>query len=192
MQSAFIAISSILALISPLIYAQSIVKGKVKPHRTTRLVLLIITTLATASLFVQGNTVAVWLAGVSMLQSIVIFTLSIKRGMGGWSPIDLLCLAIALIGIILWKTTNNPEVALVASLVADFTGMIPAIIKTYHFPETEDWRFFGLDTLAGLFTIMAVSTRTWQEYAFPLYIFLINTVMVCLILRPQAKFSSKL
>jgi len=85
MDKIFIIISSLLALISPVIYAKAILRGDAKPHRTTRIVILLITVLATASLFAQHNTVAIWLAGVSTLQAIVIFALSIKRGMGGWA-----------------------------------------------------------------------------------------------------------
>lgn len=103
MSTIFIVISSLLALISPIIYSRAILRGEAKPHRTTRLVLLLITALTTASLFAQGNRVAIWLAGVSTLQSILIFFLSIKHGMGGWSRADILCLIVALTGIILWK-----------------------------------------------------------------------------------------
>jgi len=186
MNSVFILISSSLALISPLVYSKAILKGEAKPHRTTRLVLLIITVLSTASLFAQHDTVAIWLAGVSALQSVLIFTLSIKYGMGGWSRIDLLCLFIAAAGIVLWKTTNNPTLALYASITADFTGMIPALIKTYYHPETEVWSFFILDTFAGLFSLLAVKNKILQEVSYPLYIMLINLFMVLLIIRPKA------
>ena len=80
----YILISTTLALISSVIYARAIILGEAKPHRTTRIILLLISILATASLFAQGDTVAIWLAGVSALQSVVIFMLSIKFGMGGW------------------------------------------------------------------------------------------------------------
>src|SRR5260221_8402391 len=155
MKPIFIIISSLLALISPIIYVRAILKGEAKPHRTTRLTILITTVLATASLFVQHDTVAIWLAGVSAFQAIVIFTLSIKYGMGGWAKSDLLCLGIALAGIILWQTTKNPVIALYASIAADFTGMVPTLLKTYHFPKTEIWTFFAIDTLAAAFNLFA-------------------------------------
>lgn len=183
----FVIISSILALISPLVYSAAILKGNAKPHRTTRLVLLIITTISTFALFAAGDRVAVWLAGVSMLQSILIFVLSIKHGMGGWSKLDILCLLIALIGIVLWRTTNNPILALYFSIIADFTGVIPSIIKTYRFPKTEVWSFFLLDVFAAIFSLLALQNWTLQDYAFPLYIFLINSVMVALIVSPRPK-----
>jgi len=185
MQTAFIVASSICALISPLIYAKSILNGVSKPHRTTRFVLLLITTLSTAALFAQGDTVAVWLAGISTLQAIVIFGLSIKYGMGGWAKLDIACLAIALIGIVAWQVTSEPILGLYFSILADFTGMVPAILKTYRLPHTENAWFFGLDVAAGIFTILAVTAFTPQAIAYPLYITLINSVMVFLILRPR-------
>lgn len=185
---AFIFISSILALISPIIYAKAILKGAAKPHRTTRFVLLLITSLSTASLLAQHNSVAVWLAGVSTLQALFIFILCIKKGMGGWSKIDLLCLVIALFGIYLWKTTNEPTLALYASIAADFTGMVPAIIKTYRFPKTEIYLFFLLDTFAGLFSLLANKTWSLENISYPIYIMLINLFMVILITRPKKLF----
>jgi len=183
--SLFIIISSILALISPLIYAKAILRGNAKPHRTTRLVILITTSLTTASLLAQGNNVAIYLAGVSTLQAIVIFILSLKHGMGGWAKSDIICLILALIGITLWQITKNPVIALYFAIGADFTGMLPAIIKTYHFPKTEIWLFFALDVFAAIFSLMALTTWTTKEYSYPIYIMLINFLMVLLIIRPH-------
>ncbi len=185
MPSIFIIISSVLALVSPVVYSVAILRGEAKPHRTTRLVLLIITSLTTASLFAQGNRVAIYLAGVSTIQSIVVFVLSIKHGMGGWAKSDIICLIFALIGIVLWQITKNPVIALYFAIGADFIGMIPALIKTYHFPKTEIWLFFGLDVLASIFSLLALKNWTLQEFSYPVYIMLINSLMVFLIIRPQ-------
>lgn len=185
MQNIFILISSILALISPIVYARAILKGEARPHRTTRLVLLIITALTTASLFAQHNSVAVWLAGVSTFQSIIIFALSLKWGMGGYSKSDIICLIIAFVGIILWQITKIPVVALYFAISADFMGMVPAIIKTYKFPHTEVYLFFLLDVFAGIFSLMAIRQWTVAEVSYPVYILLINLIMVLIIIRPH-------
>lgn len=180
--SIFILVSTVLALISPIVYSIAILKGEAKPHRTTRFVLLLITSLTTASLFAQGNNVAIYLAGVSTFQSIIVFILSIKHGMGGWSKPDIICLIFALIGIVIWQITKNPVIALYFAISADFIGMIPAIVKTYHFPETEVWSFFALDVFAAIFNLLALKKWTIEEFSYPIYIMLINLVMVFLIL----------
>ena len=183
----FLIVSAVLPLISPIIYSRAILKGRAKPHRTTRLTLLIIASIATVSLFAQHDTVAIWLAGVSALQAVVIFVLSIKYGMGGWAKTDIICLVIALFGIFLWQTTKNPTLTLYSSIAADFTGMIPAIIKTYRLPQTEIASFFVIDSVAGIFNLLAVKTWTAHEISYPIYIFAINALMVMLVLKPRLK-----
>jgi hypothetical protein len=182
-------ISAVLPLISPIVYSKAILKGDAKPHRTTRFVLLLINALATASLFAQHNNVAIWLAGVSLLQSMIIFVLSVKHGIGGWAKTDLLCLFIALIGIIAWQTTKHPLLALYCAILADFTGMVPTIFKTYLHPDTEVWEFFIIDVFAGAFNILALKTYSLSDFSYPLYIILINLLIFILVLRP--KFSKR-
>lgn len=182
-----IVASSVLVLISPLIYARSILRGQTRPHRTTRLTIALITILSTVTLLAQHDRVAVWLAAASAVQGIGIFILSIKWGMGGWSRVDIICLCIALAGIIAWQSTNDPLLGLYFSIIADFVGMIPALVKTYALPHTENVWFFALDTVAGILTLVAVTAFTAQQISYPIYIVLINAVMVGLILSRSRK-----
>lgn len=83
------------------------------------------------------------------------------------------------------EVTKNPVIALYFAIGADFTGMIPALIKTYHHPETEVWTFYTLDVFAALFSILALSKWTIAEYSYPTYIMLINLAMALLIVKPR-------
>ncbi len=183
-QNILIVISSVLAFVSYIVYIAAILKGKAKPHRTTRFVLVVITVLATASLFSQGNFVAIWLSGVFAFGCILIFLLSIKLGMGGTSKTDIICLVIAIIGIVLWRLTDNPIIALYTSIGADLIGQIPMLIKTYRFPETEVWTFYTLDVIAAILNLSATNHWSISDLAFPIYIILIDSIVVLFIFRP--------
>jgi hypothetical protein len=185
MRSVFPIISAILALIAPIIYSRAILRGDAKPHRTTRFVLLLITILTFASIYAQHNHEAIWLAGASAIQAVFIFGLSIKHGMGGRAKSDIICMTIALLGIVLWRVTKQPLLALYFAIIADFTGMIPAIIKTYRRPETEIWSYFAIDIVAGLLTLIASKEWTVQAISYGLYILVINALMVGVILWGQ-------
>lgn len=185
-----IVISTILVLTSPLVYIHSIINGETRPHRTTRFVLLVITLLSTAALW-QTKGAAFWLALASLVQALIVFILSIKKGMGGWSRVDIGCLIIALVGIVLWQTSGQPAIGLLASIVADVVGMVPALIKTYKLPHTEDWRFFAMDTAAGVLSTFALTSYTIYTLSYPLYIVVINAAMVALILIPRHKIAHK-
>lgn len=185
MQNPFIIISSLLALISYIVYALAILRGEAKPHRTTRFVLVLITALATASLFAEKSIVAIWIPGIFTVGSFIIFILSLKFGIGGWAKTDLLCLFLSLAGIIFWKAADNPLYGLYASIGADFVGQIPMLMKTYRHPETEVWSFYLVDVFAALFNLLALQHWTTQEYAYPLYILCIDFLIVLLIIRPK-------
>lgn len=185
MQNVLITASVLLASLSSFVYFIAILKGQAKPHRTTRLVFLVISTVTTFSLFVQGNQVAVWLAGISMLQSLIIFSLSIKYGMGGWSKLDIFCLFTALVGIIAWQLTQNPIIALYFAIGADFIGIVPTLMKTFHYPKTEVWTFYFLDVCAGICNLLATEKLVFDQYLYPFYIIVINLIMVLLVVRPN-------
>lgn len=189
MMSILVALSSLLALVSYVVYVIAILNGQAKPHRTTRFVVAIITILSTVALVAKGSSVAVWLSGVFMVGSVVIFLLSLRFGMGGWEKTDLVCLAIAIGGIIFWQSTTDPLYALYASIIADCIGQIPMLVKTYRQPETEAWTFYFLDVIAACFSIMAIQRWSVQETLYPLYIVFIDGTTIFFILRkPIAAF----
>lgn len=185
MKEIFLGLSIVLEVIAYGMYVKAILTGEAKPHRTTRLVLLVIATIAAFSLFAQQNYIVFWLASVAVVFSWIILFLSFKFGMGGWAKTDIVCLCIALVGIALWKITDDPLVALYAVIVADGTGMIPTLLKTYHRPHTEVWYFFFLSGVSALCNIAALPILTFQQYAYPAYILLINLLMVMLTLRKR-------
>lgn len=180
MKQLFLVVSIILPLCSPFIYAKSILRGEAKPHRTTRLVILIISLITTASLIAQHDQVAVWLSLVSTLQAIIIFTLSLKYGMGGSSKLDLICLTGALIGMAIWKMTDNPAMGLYFAIGADFTGVLPTLFKTYRLPMTENWVFYALDAIAAGCNLLALTVWTVAAFSYPLYLLTVNAVIALL------------
>ncbi len=182
----FIIIGCLLSFFSPFLYLRSIFRGDAQPHRTTRLVLLINTTLMFLALLAQHDQVAVWLAAVGAFQTAIVFIFSIKFGMGGWSKMDINCLILSLLGIFMWKVTENPVTGLYFAMFSDFMGMAPTLLKTFLHPKTEVWNFWLLDTLAAGLNILALQSWTTIELSYPLYILLINLAMVLLVIRPTA------
>lgn len=187
MKEIFLGLSIVLEVIGYLLYLKAIFAGSAKPHRTTRLVILVIANIAAFSLFAQHNYVVLWLASVSVLFSWIIFFLSFKYGMGGWAKTDIACLVIAIFGIILWRVTDNPLLALYAAILADFTGMFPTLLKTYHKPHTEVWYFFFLSGISAICNMFALHTFTFQQYFYPAYLVFINMLMVFLVLRKKLR-----
>ncbi len=180
-----ILISGILAGLSILLYIISILKGKTKPHRTTRFVVFVIVFVGTLALYFNNNLPSFYLYLVYCIGNFIIFLLSLKYGMGGRTQVDLVCLIISGIGIVIWQLTNNPLLALLSSILANIIANIPAFIKTYKYPETETWIYYFLGASANVVILFAQKTLNFSSYVFPVYFVLFNLVFVLLILRSR-------
>ena len=101
MQAILLTISTILITAAGIIYCASIIRGRTKPHRTTRFAVLVILTLNFLSvLAAHGNLGAEVYSGILFVSAIAFFILSLKLGMGGFSVFDWTCLVIALSGVV--------------------------------------------------------------------------------------------
>ena len=190
-QIILISLSSTLILINPIFYARAMFKGNAIPHRTTLFVIALLATISAVALFAAHDKVAIYLAAASAIQSTFLFILSIKYGMGGWEKTDLLCLVIALIGIVLWRTTENPLVGLYFAILADFAGMVPTILKTIKWPQTEILSLFVIDIIAAVFSLLALNSFKLAELSYPLYILHMNLVMAIIMVYPRKSEKAK-
>jgi len=181
--SPLIIISSLLALFSAFLNIRAILLGKAKPHRTTFFIFVLINSLAFASLFAQHDTVAIYLAFFNAASLLIIFLLSLKYGMGGWAPLDIVCLLIALVGITIWKFTSIPMIALYSAIFADIVSLIPTFKKIYFHPKTEVWEFWFIGFLSALLNLLAVKSWDFNSILFPLFLTIANLVTVLLIIR---------
>ncbi len=175
---------SLLPVIASITYGIAIFEGRAKPERMTRLLLTVITAVSVTSLWAGGDTSGVWLALVAFIQSVGILGLSIKRGVGGHSQLDILCLVLCFMGVLLWLTLGRPWIGVWVSILTDCIAVVPALHKTIRLPHTEPALFYGLDVIAGLL-IMSVGPFTLQAIAFPLYIATINLIFVVAIMWPR-------
>jgi len=103
--------------------------------------------------------------------------------MGGSSKVDWLCFGIAALGVVGWKITGNPVVAIWFSILADLSAYIPAFIKTWKHPKTESPWYYALSGLAALLSLIAYKLDA--SSVFQIYIIVCCVIMVALIYRRE-------
>lgn len=182
MQTILLIISTILVTVGPITYAVSIARGKTKPHRMTRFILLFVLTLNFVSILAaHGNTGAKVFAGISFAQSAIIFLMSMWKGMGGTAKTDWICFGIAVLGIVGWKVTGDPIIGVWFSILADLAAYIPAFIKTWKYPHTESVWYYLFAGVAAFLSLIAYKIESAS--LFQIYIALCCLVMIGLIYR---------
>ena len=102
---------------------------------------------------------------------------------------DKLAFSGAILGIILWRLTNNPLLAVIMVMISDVLGFVPTFRKTYHEPHTEtlfEYAMASAKFVVALFALQSYNLTTWL---YPALLVLTNAVFVvmALIRRKQMK-----
>ncbi|HSX05623.1 MAG TPA: hypothetical protein VLF69_04100 [Candidatus Saccharimonadales bacterium] len=172
----------ILALVLNIIgyvpYIRDILRGKVKPQRITWGIWTILTTIAAVNQVKNGGGWSSLFFISTVLLVATTFMLSIKRGMGGASKLDMICLAAAIVLFGYWATVHNTRLSTLVAVFIDGVGAIPTVVKTFHKPETESYPQWVLAGIGGLCTMLAVTKPDWALLIYPAYVFVMNGVIV--------------
>ncbi len=172
----------ILATILVIPYIWEIFYRQVKPERASWLVW---TVLAGISFFSQrsaGAGASLWFTAGNWLGVLIVFIISIFKGVGGLTWFDLTVLGLAGLGTIGWLTLGNPALAITSIIFADFVGTLPTIIKAYHQPASESKTAFAIGTVSAAFGVFAVGSLNPILLAFPGYLLLADGAVVVAIL----------
>jgi len=184
----FFVLSVLQGFISYGIAIKSIFKGEFKPQRMTWFLYFMMSFLMGFEIIVGGNTDAISVLVAQIFGSLVIFWLSIKKGVGGLEILDLFVLLSVVIILVVWYFTKNPYLALYVSIVADLAAFIPTLIKIYKRPDTENWLFYLSDVISAIFGLLALNAFTFDKLSFPLYIFIVNlAAAVMIVVRNNIK-----
>jgi hypothetical protein len=177
----FGALAGILSVVDAIPYVRDILRGTTRPHRGTRLIWWTLATTALVSQYADG-------AGWSMLMLLgqavttgLTFVLSIRRGVGGLSRLDLTVTAIAGLGVIGWFVSSTPVIATACVVFADTLGVGLMLPKTWREPGSETLSTFVLASLAGLLGALAVGALDFSLLLYPLYFFVVNGIIAVII-----------
>src|ERR1035438_9899519 len=105
-------LAGLLAILSVIPYIVSILRGHTKPERMTYFIWFIVDAVTMSSYIVSGARTTIWIGLVFVCSGFLIFCLSFKHGMGGFSSFDIGCLILALLGVVMWIDTKDALVAL--------------------------------------------------------------------------------
>ncbi len=165
------AIASALVVIAGApFYVYDILKGTTRPQRVTWFIWSVQGIVAFTSQVILHGGWSLLYIGLEALGNVLVFMLALHFGVGGWKTSDKVALGIALLGVLVSVAARQPVVALFGVVVADLSGVILTILKSYRQPESETpITWFALGT-AGLLSGLAVGRLSFELLLYPLYL----------------------
>jgi hypothetical protein len=162
-------------------YIRDVVRRTTRPHRGTWLIWSVLSILALSSQAADGAVWSIVMVAADALFTSVIFVLSIGRGEGGLSRVDLTILAIAGAGVVAWALVSTPVVATAFVVFADTLAVGLMLPKTWRDPASETLALYALASVSGILSALAVGTLDASLLLFPISFALVNALLATLI-----------
>ena len=169
-------------------YIVTTIKGKTKPNRATWWVWGLNGFVLCLGNLAAGADYTLLPLICAVTAQIIIAILSIQHGEGGWNRFDRRCLIASGISFILWRILNYDIIAIILPLLIDIVAALPTLRKSYHEPESEDLLTFMLYTIGAFFTVLAITEWSFNIAITPLYVLVINAIIVVLLTRHKTQF----
>lgn len=170
----FAILSVVVILFGAPFYLIDILKHRTKPQRTTWLIWSVQGLIA---FYAQIQLHAHWsllFIGLIATGNLLVYTLSLFYGVGGWSRLEMLALSIAAIGLIISVAAKAPLIAVIGVIVADLAGVLPTLHKVYKDPSSETtitWVALGV---SSVLTMAAVGNWNIKLLIYPTYLAVAN------------------
>ena len=161
------------------LYVRHTLYGEVKPNRVTFFLWTIAPLIAGTAAVVRGATWATIPVFAAAFLPLSILVASFWNPKAYWKLTgrDYFFGALSVTALVLWAITKEPNVAIAFALVSEFLATMPTLIKTWLHPETEYGPSYLGSSFSVLSAILAASAFTFEQVAFPFYLFVMMGVI---------------
>jgi hypothetical protein len=183
----FAIVGALIGSLGGLYYLYETIVGKAQPNRITWLLWGIFPMVIFVAQRAQGVDGLSWTSFVAGVTPLLIVAASFLNKDAYWrsEPRDYYLMAGAVIGIVLWAITDDPNLALLFALLADMLAGVPTLIKSYRHPRSESWIAYAISAFGFGISFLAVQTYNFESTAFVAYLFAMNGACAVLASRTR-------
>ncbi len=180
----FVFLAAALSVFGSASYIRDTLRGTTSPHRVTWGLWALEGILA----FIVEIQQHVGLASIMTLAlgliPLVVLLASFKNPHAVWriDAVDISCGVVSLAGLVFWAVVNEPTIALVSFVAADFIAALPTYRKSWSSPESETPRVFVMGAVNTGITLLTLKNFTTAGALFPGVIMLTDSILSVLIL----------
>ena len=183
----FVFVSALVASLGGLQYLYLTLKGAVQPNKVSYFFWGVLPLIGFFAQQQQEVGPVIWVTLVLGIIPFIIIGAAFLNPAAYWKLhyFDYVLAAFTVFIIAVWYITNNPTLALVLAILADFFASLPTLIKSYQSPSSEDWRPYALNVFGFAIGILAIQHWVFAEYAFIVYVFCMTLTIAGVILVRQ-------
>lgn len=180
----FVFLAAALAVYGTQSYVRDTLRGTTSPHRVTW-GLWALEGIMAFFVEIQQHVGLASIMTLSLgLMPLVVVVASFKNPHAVWKvdAVDVVCGVVSVSGLVFWAFVNEPTVALVSFVAADFIAALPTYRKSWRAPQSETPRAFVMGAVNTGITLLTLKNFTTAGALFPGVIMLTDTALSVLIL----------
>jgi len=179
----FVVVGAFIFIFGSIGYFVETIQGKVKPNKVTWFIWALAPLITFFAEIKQGVGIQSLLPFMVGFIPFAVFLASFVNKKAYWKIgyLDLACGSLALTGLVLWQITKVGNIAIALSILSDLLAGLPTVIKSYREPETENYVLYLTNAIFAGITLLTIKVWSFEQFAFPLYIFLIALIIAILI-----------
>lgn len=179
----FAYLGIVIASLGGLIYFYKTLNGEVQPNRVTWFLWALAPLIAFAAQIEQGVGIQVWITFIFGFLPLLVFVASFVNKKSFWkiTKLDLVFGLFSLVGLVLWQITGVGNVAIAFSIIADGMAAVPTIIKSYYYPQTENYFAYLTSAIGAAITLLTIKIWNFETFGFSLYILIVTVLLTVLI-----------
>ncbi len=181
----FATVGALIGSLGGFYYLYETIAGRAQPNRVTYLLWGIFPLVIFAAQRAQGVDSLSWTSFVAGFMPLLVVAASFFNRKAYWRTErrDYYLMAAAIVGLVLWAITDEPNLAILFSLLADLLAGLPTVIKSYRHPRSESWVAYAISALGFGVSLLSVQRYDFQNTAFVAYVFLMNGACAALASR---------
>ena len=166
--------ASVISFIGYIPYFRDIFLKKTKPHIFSWLAWSFLGGIGFFAQMIGGAGSGAWVLGLGTLVCFSIAVLAIFKGERKITLADWVAFAGALIGLILWRLTNNPLLAIIFVTISDALAFIPSFRKAYYKPYEETIITWFFSSFKFILALVATESYSIITILYPISLVLTN------------------
>src|SRR5690606_9865601 len=145
-------------LMGYVVYLKDVFWGRTKPHAFSWLLWSLLASIGFFAQVSEGAGAGAWVTGMTAAMCLLIALIGAFSGKDHIMKIDLYCFIGALLGIVVWRLTNDPLTAVLIVSVIDALAFTPTFRKAYFKPYEETASAFTFSTFKWALGIIALES----------------------------------
>jgi len=186
-----VIVGAVVNLFGSFWYIRETLRGENKPNKVTWLMWFIAPFIATAAAISDGAGWAVLPVFMSGFCPFLVFLASFVNPKAYWKLgfFDYLCGFFSILALVLWGITKEPSLAIIFAIISDGFAAVPTLIKCWKYPETETSSAYFTGLFNSLTSFAAIRMWGFSEYAFPVYLVIMNSLLLFSVFKKRLFFS---